>query len=586
MRLLHTSSLKLHEFLNESVPTYGILSHTWVENEEVSYQEMSNLSPSVKARSGYQKIINCADTIKELGYDYVWIDTCCIDKSSSAELSESINSMYKWYNDSKVCLVYMVDVHRDASLDARAVEKAKHLERYPHIQTSRWFTRGWTLQELIAPTNVIFYDSGWHFIANIQDIAKEMEQFTGIPVPVLLYGITESYCVAEKMKWASKRRTTRREDMAYCLLGLFDINMPLLYGERDKAFERLQKEILGQSDDLSLFLWQGDEDFEYIHRGLLAQSPAEFSKFAISWSSLDTAWTLPEHFHHKSWTTPRRPCWITNIGIQLNIELLNARSFQESATHHDDWITFFDNGVNPKDDEYVINVVSFEVGPNLVHFYILLKRLEEGGNQFARLRPGKIIQSARFEGKGYQPPPKLETIFIREKLKVHPTIVDPRIYGFSLDIAIPEGFGCIPSIQEPKNSSGQSRSGGVIGKLDGRILLPALVSKDGIVSGTLLTLSKMGISKTFCVLLNFQPWLDFVVGKVDLKIFDSKAGLGLCSTFSFSEIPTGLEEVPLGHLGALGDLENLFAFPKFQGFRLHRGRILARISIFIFSDSR
>jgi hypothetical protein len=145
MRLLHTSSLTPHEYFNKSVPSYAILSHTWDENEEVSYQEMLNLSHSVKAKSGYMKIINCAHAIEELGYDYVWIDTCCIDKSSSAELSESINSMYNFYKNSKICLAYMADVRRDAILDERAVEaeipqehlKDFDLDKYPNFQTSR-----------------------------------------------------------------------------------------------------------------------------------------------------------------------------------------------------------------------------------------------------------------------------------------------------------------------------------------------------------------------------------------------------------------------------------------------------------------
>jgi hypothetical protein len=279
MRLLPTSSLTLHEYFNENVPSYGILSHTWRKGEEVSYQELLNFSPSIKAKSGYKKIINCAYTIKELGYDYVWIDTCCIDKSSSAELSESINSMYPWYKNSEVCLAYMVDVHREASLDQEPVEHANLLEKYPNFETSQWWTRGWTLQELISPRRVVFYDSEWQVIAKIRDIVKAVERFTKIPAPVLLYGITQSYRIAEKMKWASKRRTTRREDMACCLLGLFDINMPLLYGEGDKAFERLQEEILKRSDDLSLFLWQDQEDFEYVHRGLLAHSPLNPQNF-------------------------------------------------------------------------------------------------------------------------------------------------------------------------------------------------------------------------------------------------------------------------------------------------------------------
>jgi hypothetical protein len=140
MRLLHTSSLTLHEYFDENVPSYGILSHTWVENEEVSYQEMLNVSPSVKAKTGYQKIINCVHTMKELGCDYVWIDTCCIDKSSSAELSESINSMYNFYKNSKVCLAYMADVHRDASkpsLDEGVIESWKCPDKYPDFQASR-----------------------------------------------------------------------------------------------------------------------------------------------------------------------------------------------------------------------------------------------------------------------------------------------------------------------------------------------------------------------------------------------------------------------------------------------------------------
>jgi hypothetical protein len=177
------------------------------------------------------------------------------------------------------------------------------------------------LQELIAPPSVVFYNREWQVIAKVQDIVKVMERITQIPELVLLFGTTESYCVAEKMKWASKRRTTRREDMAYCLLGLFDINMPLLYGEGDKAFERLQ-EILKRSDDLSLFLWQDLEDSKYAHRGLLAQSPAEFSKFSVSLWSADGTWNLPSQFDHKTWVTPTHPCWVTNIGVQLSIHLL------------------------------------------------------------------------------------------------------------------------------------------------------------------------------------------------------------------------------------------------------------------------
>jgi hypothetical protein len=573
MRLLHTSSLTLHEYFDESVPPYGILSHTWAENEEVSYQEMLNLSSLVMAKTGYQKIINCAHTIKELGYDYVWIDTCCIDKSSSAELSESINSMYNFYKNSKVCLAYMADVHRDTgqpSLDESAFKSWGLPENYPNFQSSRWFTRGWTLQELIAPTNVVFYDSEWQVIARIQEIAKAVERFIEIPELVLLFGITESYCVAEKMKWASKRRTTRREDMAYCLFGLFNIHMPLLYGEGDRAFERLQEKILKRSEDLSLFLWQDEEDSEYVHRGLLARSPAEFSKFTISRRAVNMAPTRPIKLHYKSWNASKSPCWITNIGVQLSVHLLEARSFYKSAILNADYPMFFEN---PKDDEYVFNVINFHVGSTLISFYILLKRLEKDGNQFARLLPGRISSLERSEGHDYRPPPKLETIFIRQNLKVKPTIIDPRIYGFSLYIALSErslsGPVQAPQIQEASDVLGQSCSRGLMGKLDGNNLLPAVVSQDGIVSGFLITLSHRSSLKTFCVLVRYQP-LGVSHLRVDLECFDGAATPELCSTYSFSDMSPRLRGMTL-------DGSRIVA--RWGGYTLDRGRVLVVIAI-------
>jgi hypothetical protein len=309
----------------------------------------------------------------------------------------------------------MADVHRYASqpsLDENdsLFKSWSLLKNYPNFQTSRWFTRGWTLQELIAPTDVVFYDSEWQVIAKIRDIAKVVERFTEIPAPVLLFGITDSYCVAEKMKWASKRRTTRREDMAYCLLGLFNIHMPLLYGEGDRAFERLQEEILKRSDDLSLFLWQDEEDSECVLRGLLARSPAEFSKFTVNWRFAGMTRTSSKDFRHKTWITPKHPCWVTNIGVQLSVHLLEDRRFWRSAHSHDDGVKFSDN---PKYDEYAFYVIKFKVGPRFICFYILLKRLEEHGNQFCRVLPGRISQIERLAEHDHGFLPKLETIFIR-----------------------------------------------------------------------------------------------------------------------------------------------------------------------------
>jgi len=171
-----------------------------------------------------------------------WIDTCCIDKTSSAELSEAINSMYRWYQRSQVCYAYLVDVP-DATAD--------HSRPDSLFQQSKWFTRGWTLQELLAPTFVEFYDQNWIEIGTKSSMRTLVQKITNISI---LVNIDEA-CVAEKLSWASTRVTTRIEDLAYCLMGLFDINMPLLYGEGHNAFLRLQLEIWNRTNDESIFAW-------------------------------------------------------------------------------------------------------------------------------------------------------------------------------------------------------------------------------------------------------------------------------------------------------------------------------------------
>jgi hypothetical protein len=194
----------------------------------------------------------------------IQVDTCCIDKSSSAELSEAINSMWRWYRESTACYAYLDDVDRsDHTADANLAE-------------SKWFTRGWTLQELLAPSNLIFFDSIWTRIGVRDELATEISDITKIHRYYLGKDPSsiERASIAERMSWASARETTRPEDVAYCLLGILNISMPLLYGEGKRAFHRLQEEVMKQSDDQSIFAWSslafGGND------GLLAQSPAEF----------------------------------------------------------------------------------------------------------------------------------------------------------------------------------------------------------------------------------------------------------------------------------------------------------------------
>lgn len=171
---------------------------------------------------------------------------CCIDKTSSAELSEAINSMFSWYQNAAVCYAYLSDVPK--STDVSAAESS--------FSKSRWFTRGWTLQELIAPCNLVFFSMDWHTLGTKIELSSRISSITGIERKFLSGKSLELASAAKIMSWAALRKTSRVEDIAYCLLGLFDINMPLIYGEGKKAFRRLQEEIMtSRSEDHSLFAW-------------------------------------------------------------------------------------------------------------------------------------------------------------------------------------------------------------------------------------------------------------------------------------------------------------------------------------------
>jgi len=250
MRLLHSETLRFREFFSDC-PPYAILSHTWGA-EELSHADMLSRNDAIQARRGYAKIEGCCKQARKDGYKYVWIDTICIDKTSSAELSEAINSMYSWYQRSSVCYVYLSDID---CLGGYGWFLSS--ENAAHFKTSRWFSRGWTLQELIAPARVEFYSRNWVELGTKASLERHLEEATGIRVEVLR-GASPSICsAAERMSWASKRHTTRVEDIAYSLLGIFSVNMPLLYGEGKNAFLRLQLEILQQNEDYSLFASPG-----------------------------------------------------------------------------------------------------------------------------------------------------------------------------------------------------------------------------------------------------------------------------------------------------------------------------------------
>ena len=247
IRLINTTTLRLEVFTSQDVPKYAILSHTWTADEEVSYQEASRITSDpdypAAARSGYRKILDTCRQAKSDGYPYAWVDTCCIDKTSSAELSEAINSMFKWYTEAAVCYVYLADLSTSSTW--------RDL-----LKNCRWFSRGWCLQELLAPDgdNLRFYDRSWELVGTKTELKLDIARITGINDDVLAgIRLLRTIPVARRMSWAAKRNTTRVEDMAYCLLGIFDVNMPMLYGEGERSFMRLQEEIIRWSNDLSIF---------------------------------------------------------------------------------------------------------------------------------------------------------------------------------------------------------------------------------------------------------------------------------------------------------------------------------------------
>jgi hypothetical protein len=172
---------------------------------------------------------------------YFWVDTCCINKSNNTELSEAINSMFRWYRNADKCYVYLSDV---SSPPFDANDKFSSLPCESAFRASRWFTRGWTLQELLAPRSVEFFSQEGNRLGDKRSLERQIHEITGIAVLALQGSPLSQFSVDERFKWAQNRETTRKEDWAYCLLGIFDIFMPLIYGEgRENAVIRLRKGI-------------------------------------------------------------------------------------------------------------------------------------------------------------------------------------------------------------------------------------------------------------------------------------------------------------------------------------------------------
>jgi hypothetical protein len=359
MRLINAKTFEMKEFFGSAIPKYAILSHRWAE-DEVSLYEMTRLTPEVKGKKGFGKIaLTCEQAIKD-DLEWAWVDTCCIDKTSSSELSEAINSMFQWYEESSICYAYLIDVPA-VTVFVQEPENATHWwsnvtdgwltatrPNFEAFSKSSWLTRGWTLQELIAPSHVVFYGEGWSHLGTRRELSILLALFTRIPRDVLDFDIRQflkprehnAYSVAQKMSWVANRECTRVEDVAYCLLGLFDINMPLLYGEGQRAFTRLQEEIFRSTDDHSLLAWSMPQSPHHYHTNppewtltsVLAWSPACFESCehivrlheepaepsAMTKKGIRAYIPIEEESDHAAWNIPRKHCQVRTFRAVLN----------------------------------------------------------------------------------------------------------------------------------------------------------------------------------------------------------------------------------------------------------------------------
>jgi hypothetical protein len=256
MRLLTRTpdgEMQLISVDDDHPPPYAILSHTWDHDQEVTYSEL--VAGTGKGKSGYAKIGFCVDKAAEDGIEHCWVDTCCIDQTNPRELQTAINSMFQWYQKAKKCYAYLTDVEVPEEVgDAQAFR----VSWMGTFRRSRWFERGWTLQELLAPSIVEFFSKDGKLLGTRVSLEQEIQEITKLPVQALRGQSLSSFSVEERMRWAAGRSTTLKEDKIYCLLGIFDVFLPLIYGEGEAyAASRLRSEIQRRQADAGVAGLQG-----------------------------------------------------------------------------------------------------------------------------------------------------------------------------------------------------------------------------------------------------------------------------------------------------------------------------------------
>ncbi|KAK9421354.1 putative Heterokaryon incompatibility domain-containing protein [Seiridium unicorne] len=406
MRLINAHSLKLEDFRSAAdAPEYAVLSHTWGEAEPNFTEWNSYLTRLRKAKQpGFAKVYAACKQARRDKISHVWVDTICIDKSSSAELSEAINSMYFWYQSSKLCYAYLKDVSGTPSDQTDPLDLFKR---------SRWFTRGWTLQELLAPGNVVFFTQSWTVLGTRNALASTIAAVTGIDQRCLTKEIKlRNYSVAQRMSWAANRSTTREEDIAYCLLGIFRINMPLVYGEGLRAFRRLQEEIIRTYDDQSILAF----DNTLSKNSVLADHPRLFHD----------AGQIQPNFAPR--ITP--PFSMTNAGMAIRTPLI--------LTLSPFWVLA------------VLNCIEMHAKGGVQKSQICLPLFGKDGTFMRARAPVHLIRRALTDAKPgvMSDISDLATTTNAEYLisyftRVYPVFgneLDPALNGFDTDEALPSGF--------------------------------------------------------------------------------------------------------------------------------------------------
>lgn len=346
---------------------YAIISHVWMDpgndyQNEIMIDELKDWKDcSTRKKRGADKIRGACLAARQWSdrrktwepeakeISHIWLDSCCINQRDQAEVSMSINSMCRWYKEATVCLVYLSDVR----FSPRGAV---------NLSLCRWLRRGWTLQELIASETVEFFDTDWKSLGSKSSLRNHLSTITGINEEVLANpSRVGKVSVAQRMSWASKRETRIEEDSAYCLMGLFGVQMPTLYGEgKERAFRRLQEEIIRYSDDHSVFAWL-DRPLVGDQRGLLAPHAACFEQTGL----------------YRSLSTPgnARPYAMTNKGLDIDLYLQQ----------------------HPYEDKYIA-CLDCPIDKDL-YLGIFLKRISAESRQYVRTDGHKFCQ-VRANGRG------------------------------------------------------------------------------------------------------------------------------------------------------------------------------------------